>query len=179
MAPRRGGAHQPQSVWVMKMDMPAYAYTASRRIHIKTYTPKQQGEVKAINVLGLAMHHTSALIDRWHQENVLFLYPHTHTPKKKKRAIGLFSRTKMSTAKKEEEKKIKYFETQLKAKKNYEVYLLAPQCLQFSPPASASVTKLEDFQHKLNNFQFKWVESSTWGRLPSLTCLLHIWYLPC
>lgn len=93
------------------MDMPAYAYTASRRIHIKTYTPKQQGEVKAINVLELAMHHTSALIDRWHQENVLFFYPHTqtntHTPKKKKRAIGLFSRTKMSTAKKEEEEKKK------------------------------------------------------------------------
>lgn len=31
---------------------------------------ERQGEVKAINVLEPAMHHTSVLIDRWHRESV-------------------------------------------------------------------------------------------------------------
>lgn len=54
---------------------------ARKHTRIKTYAHKQQGEVKAINVSELAMHHTSALIDRWHQESV----PHTHTHIQKKR----------------------------------------------------------------------------------------------
>lgn len=75
--PQKGGAHQPQSVRVMEMDLRVYAHheRAHTHTHIKMCEHKQQGEVKAINVSELAMHHTSALIDRWHQESV------THTQK--------------------------------------------------------------------------------------------------
>lgn len=68
------------------MDLPVCASHKHVHKHThfyrKTYMLKQQGEVKAINVSELAMHHTSALIDRWHQESVPllvhFLHKNTH-----------------------------------------------------------------------------------------------------
>lgn len=89
----------------MKIDLPAYACHERAHTHKEMRAHRQQGEVKAINVSELAMHHASALIDRWHQESVPVL--HTHTPLKmnKKGGEGSYSRTNMSTATKQ--KKVK------------------------------------------------------------------------
>lgn len=75
----RGGAHQPQSVRVMKMDLPAYTHTHTHAHGEVRRARRQQGEVKAINVSEPTMHHTSPLIDRRHQESVLYSFTRTPT----------------------------------------------------------------------------------------------------
>lgn len=64
---------------------------------------RRQGEVKAINVSELAMHHTSVLIDRWHQETVLFLFNHTHTHA---RTLSLLEHAKRVLSKEQKEEKV-------------------------------------------------------------------------
>lgn len=128
----------------------------------------RQGEVKVINVSELVMHHTSVLIDRWHQESVPFLFNPIHTTHTTHTKCGSSSRTKTN-----------FCPRRQNTKQRDKVYLLVPQPLRFFPFWSAEWNKAT-FPKQTKSFpiQIEWRESGRVG-LVSLTHLMHIWYVSC